>query len=108
MLLSVLAWERFWSWCLVRRIIDPPPASKIGTKGKQNSPKGETPEEKTIPDLEEEDEFTFIDEDDISFEDDEDEPVVVETKKKKCPPRIDKIGICKRTIERSETRNDQR
>ena len=52
---------------------------------KPNSPKGETPEEKVIPDLEEEDEFTFIDEDDISFEDDEDEPVVVETKEEEMP-----------------------
>ena len=52
---------------------------------KPNSPKGETPEEKVIPDLEEEDEFTFIDEDDFSFEDDEDEPVVVETKEEEMP-----------------------
>ena len=63
-------------------------ASSVKNRDKKenaNSPKGETPEEKVIPDLEEEDEFTFIDEDDISFEDDEDEPVVVETKEEEMP-----------------------
>ena len=63
-------------------------ASSVQNRDKKEntkSPKGETPEEKVIPDLEEEDEFTFIDEDDISFEDDEDEPVVIETREEEMP-----------------------